>query len=215
MRLARAPHQRRDTLARAPRNPPPSPRSPSTRPADTAPTSRGGAQARACGRGLRPQGGRAGGKVRPVRMRAVARVGAGTQNNGGKTVAEVGRGETASSVPGVVVVVAVAAAAAAGGGGRGPRAAWDSSVRLVRSPGSQRASLPAGRRAERQPRLASPRLASPPTRPASEPSGPTAGARGGDPRLPRRGATRGRSGRRASDYGSANVRARSPHPPPR
>ena len=97
-------------------------------------------------------------------MRAVARVGAGTQNNGGKTVAEVGRGETASSVPGVVVVVAAAAAAAAaaGGGGRGPRAAWDSSVRLVRSPGSQRASLPAGRRAERQPRLASPRLASHP-----------------------------------------------------
>lgn len=52
-------------------------------------------------------------------MRAVARVGAGTQNNGGKTVAEVGRGETASSVPGVVVVVVVAAAAALGWGGEG------------------------------------------------------------------------------------------------
>lgn len=53
-------------------------------------------------------------------MRAVARVGAGTQNNGGKTVAEVGRGETASSVPGVVVVVVVAAAAAAAASQRGP-----------------------------------------------------------------------------------------------
>ena len=166
MRLARAPHQRRDTLARAPRNPPPSPRSPSTRPADTAPTSRGGAQARACGRGLRPQGGRAGGKVRPVRMRAVARVGAGTQNNGGKTVAEVGRGETASSVPGVVVVVVVAAAAAAGGGGRGPGAAGRLGlVCSTRPVTGLAASLSPGRQEGGEaasPRLASPRLASHP-----------------------------------------------------
>ena len=171
MRLARAPHQRRDTLARAPRNPPPSPRSPSTRPADTAPTSRGGAQARACGRGLRPQGGRAGGKVRPVRMRAVARVGAGTQNNGGKTVAEVGRGETASSVPGVVVVVAAAAAAAAaaGGGGRGPGAAGRLGlVCSTRPVTGLAASLSPGRQEGGE--AASPRLASPRLPPGRRPS---------------------------------------------